>query len=143
MKSNKEQIRKNREAFKKDPYNYLIKPTLDYWKTQPLQAIGIFLFWAIIIYAGFTTLQAINYDMMYCNSTIPEYNGKLLNTYNPFIQEINKRIETINQQNLQLNNYQELPPQLNETINCKYNLKRWWKDDKEILQNIKKIALKQ
>lgn len=144
-KYTKEEKQEIRQKAKKDPIGFWITPTIQYWKERPLKAIWTFTSWALIFYLTFTILQAINYDTIYCTSNLPQYNGKILETYNQFIEHTNNKIETYNKQQ-QINPLQKTDKEyLNmleeDTINCGYNLTKWRKDEKHILQNIKILAI--
>ena len=128
----KEEIKENREELIKDPFKALIEPTIRYWKENTGKALITFFGWVIIVYIIGTFAQALNYDMMYCDSSLDEYDGKVLRVYNPFIEHMNREIEEFNKA---YNPYElvdmPLPMELNQSIRCEYDLKRWAKSDRD------------
>lgn len=132
------EVKRNREEFKKNPYEYAIKPFISFWKENPLKAVGTFMFWALLFYAGFSGLQALNYDMMYCDSSLDQYDGKILFVYNEFVDEMNRQTEEFNQMQYSLDKTgikNNKPP--NSTIECRYDTKRWWSGEKDFFKNLK------
>lgn len=127
-KLSKEEIKKNREEFKKDPVNFLLRPDIEMWRESPLRGIGVFLMWVLIMYSIFVILQAVYYDTIYCDSNLDEYDGKVMDTFNPFIGKMNELI---------LDNV----PVDENYINCTHDFSKWWKEDKDILINIKRIGI--
>lgn len=121
----KQWVKEQRAKFKKSPSNFIktdiIEPTMDFWKKEPKKAISIFLLWVMIYYIGFGIVQAINNDIIYCTSPETEYNGKIMETYNKFVQDYNKEITE-----KQYTNNPTLTK--NYTIFCNYNLTRWWNE---------------
>lgn len=139
----KEEIKENQRKLKENPIKELLYPTISYWREKPARAIGQFLGWVIVVYSIMTLIQAINYDMIYCESSMEQYNGKIMRTYNPFVEEMNTKIERFNMRYtpIQLEGM-PLPQELNQTIMCDYNLKRWWNENSDITYNIKELVIK-
>lgn len=135
-------VKKQREKLKENPRGFLkkeiIDPTIKYWKEEPIHAIGTLITWIIIYYLIFGGIQAVNNDMIYCDSTINEYDGKVMYVYNDFVKYYNERTKELQQ------GYQpEIIIQINQTeefnkkysMFCNYNISRWNKEpiwEKEI-----------
>lgn len=132
-----------KELKEKGFYNYFITPLTHYWKEQPLVAFTNFLMWIMISYTIFTGIQAINYDLIYCESSNSQYNGKILQVYNDYVTWVNE------------NSYDPKNPwkirditAQTSTINCNYDIEKWKKETTKnkitsIFQGWVKIALKQ
>ena len=107
-KERKELVKKTRQELKENPEKFIkekiIKPTTTYWKEQPLHAIMTFSMWVLIMYAGFGLIQAINNDMIYCDSSINQYDGKLMYTYNNFIKYYNEKAQELKWKKQHTNN---------------------------------------
>lgn len=143
-KYSKEEIKENREEFKKDPIGFFWKPTVEYWKERPIHAIGTLCFWAMLYFLIFTFLQAVNFDMMYCDSSIDKYDGKIMLVYNGFVEEMNTRTIEIQKEQTPITDREVdsiLKSIKKESIECKYDLGRWIKEDKMILYNFKQLLI--
>ena len=132
-KERRKYVKEQREKLKGDPKGFIqsevIDPTVRYWKERPGHAIFTFFKWVIIYYLIFGAIQAVNNDMIYCNSTIDKYDGKVMDVFNDFAEQYNKEAEKLAKET------QFVDPTIREsiikefyednTIRCKYDLKRW------------------
>lgn len=148
----KEFVKEQRKRFVSDPKNFflteIVHPTVVFWKEKPLKAIFTFFIWVIVYYVGFGLVQAVNNDMIYCDSTIDSFDGKLMYTFNDFVAYYNdkaNRMQTdmsfasnfvenysptgqfeLNQIDLK-KQQEEAVRRFNEEYSmiCKYNVTRW------------------
>lgn len=165
-KYTKEEKKEIRAEFRKDPIGFWTKPFIEFWKENPLKAIWTFFSWVFIFYFIFTFLQAVNYDIMYCDSNIDEFDGRILDVYNPFVEFVNERnaiateqmheeyplntrmntdtweVEVISEEEMKNNTrIQQLMKDNDYQIECRYDFKRWIHDDKHIFSNMKKMVI--
>lgn len=159
QKNRKEYVKEQRKKFKSDPKKFIkkeiINPTIKYWKEEPLNAIGTFVFWILAFYIIFGTLQGILLDTVYCDSTIDQYDGKVMYVYNDFVNYYNEKAQEM-QQAYTPNPYEQkkIVENFNQEYNmiCEHDFKKWgkeWtnrpflKNLEEIGYSIKKVLLKQ
>lgn len=144
-----EEVKQARQELKeKGAYKFFIEPTINYWKTQLLSALSTLFFWIIITYVIFSGLQAINNDVIYCDSSNDIYDGKLMYVFNEYVEWVNNNTQpTIDFYNQ--NPYQGLYPNeaQTSTIVCDYNWTKWTQEPiKERITTItygfKKVTLK-
>lgn len=135
-KERKEFVKEQRKKFVENPSNFIseevIKPTLEYWKNDPLHAFFTFSIWVIIMYVAFGGIQGLNNDMIYCDSTINNYDGKLMYTFNDFVKYYNEKALDMQYSNFNFNVEEQeiMVDSFNNEYNmmCTYDLKRWWKE---------------
>ena len=85
-----DEVKQTRKKLKKEGgYKFFIEPTLNYWKKEPLSALSNFFFGLIIMYLIFCSIQTINNDMIYCDSSNDQYDGKLMLVYNDYVEWVN------------------------------------------------------
>lgn len=105
----------------------------------------------MIVYVSFAMIQAINNDIIYCDSSIDQFDGKIMYTFNEFVSFYNQK--AIEMQNSQLGLTTMQQEQQVKNFNqeyqmiCKYNTTKWMKEP--IIQRIettwygfKKILMK-
>lgn len=147
---NREEVKKNwKELRKKGVYGGIIKPLIGYWKSKPFEAVSILVFWVFVFYSMFSLLQAINYDMIYCDCTNDEFDGKLMENYNRYVDWVNEGVtenKGINE-NFSFGLGVELTERQRSKIYCDYDLKRWWNESintkvDNIFNNFVKVFLK-
>lgn len=132
----KEYVKEQRTKFKKDPTKFIqtemVEPMLRHWREAPLHALATFIGWAMVFYLSFGAIQAINNDMIYCDSSIDQFDGKLMQTYNSFVEYYNEEARYMEQNvyPLSVQDQEEKVKIFNEqyTMICTYDLKRWWKE---------------
>lgn len=117
-----------RQTLKEDgPLTFFFGDLKRYWTEQPINALLVFLGWALGTYTLFTLLIALNYDMSYCTSNVAGANGKQLYTYNTFVDHVNTYNRALERSALGLAS----PPATTTepfTITCTYDLTRWQHD---------------
>ena len=128
----KQFVKEQRAKFKESPENFLrneiLKPWIQAWKDNPWKQLGVFFMWVAIYYLAFGIIQAVNNDMIYCDATINEYDGKVMYVYNDFVAEYNRRVEemalnpvaSVWEQQQVLDNFNE-----QYAMYCNYDVKRW------------------
>lgn len=139
----KEEVKEARKRLKEEGFTkFFITPTVEYWKKKPLHAFLNFFIYALITYIIFCGIQAVNNDMIYCDSSNDLYDGKLMQVYNPYVNWVNTNSPTIiTDQNIMNFNLENLEPSIAQesTIVCDYDLKKWWnepiKERKTIITN--------
>lgn len=151
----KEYVKEQRRKLKEDPSKFIkenvIEPTWKYWKEQPFHAIGTFIMWVAIYYLLFGGIQAINNDMIYCESTVQGFNGKLMYVYNDFVEYYNNEAQQMQQANIpQFYQQEQIVANFNKEYNmyCDYNITKWKEEPikdriETTLYGFKKILLKQ
>lgn len=175
-KERKEFVKQQRAKFKQNPTEFIkqefIISTLQFWKKHPIKALYIFTSWVIIYYLAFGGIQAINNDMIYCDATIDQYDGKVMYTHNAFVQYYNQKAKELQKTTQVIPNFQiqngivkeqnitnitietKTPQQKVKEFNeqysmyCNYNLTRWNQEPiinrtKTTWYGFKKIILKQ
>lgn len=86
----KKEVEESRKALKEmGAYAFFIEPMIDYVKEYPWKASGQFFGWMFLTYAIFTLLLAVNYDMLYCDSNLDQFDGKVLYVRNGFVNHVN------------------------------------------------------
>lgn len=139
----KEEIRRTREKLKEiGAYEFFIVPLINYIKMSPLKAIGNFFMWALVTYTIFCTFQGIYYDTIYCDADNDNYDGKLLDVYNGYINMTNAEMQRLSEIGLldQSDTYTYY-------IECRHNFTRWYNEPflekaNSIKRNTQKIFLK-
>lgn len=118
----KKDVQEQRATLKEIGYfEYFVVPMIDYFRQSPLKAVGTFFVWLLFSYLLFSMLQVVYYDTVYCDSSLDEYDGKLLFTYNDFVDTYNSEVEKQKQITFfPMPIINELP-----TINCSYDWGRY------------------
>ena len=129
----KKYVKEQRRKLKNNPEKFLkeevVRPTLTYWKEEPIHAIGTFVFWVAVMYLAFGFVQAVNNDMIYCESSHEAFNGKLMYVANDFVQFYNEMAIQRQQEYSPLNQIdaEQQVYAFNQEywLNCSYDVKRW------------------
>lgn len=132
----KKRVKQQRAKLKENPSRFLkeevINPTIKFWKEEPLRAIWTFTIWVTIYYIAFGGIQAINNDMIYCDATIDQYDGKLMYTFNEFVKYYNEEAQQMQRAYtpIGIENQERLVENFNEQYKmyCTYNITRWIKE---------------
>ena len=126
-KGSETSIKENWKKFLQDPWEYYLKGEWEYIKKHPFISIGTFFKWVLIFYVVMVGIQSVYFDMVYCDSSIDEYDGKLMYVWKPFVENINGMIQEISIQNRPGINYNEpiiMGYELPE-MECKHDFRRW------------------
>lgn len=147
MVDRKQEVKQARETYKKEGFfNYFIIPLITYWKDTPVKAITTFVSYTMLFYIGFTAAQAINNDMIYCDSSVDRFDGKLMFSYNPYVNWVNNNSVDVNTEDLGKYTLVEINDDFNiedldkstlmeigneaqtSSIYCNYNLTKWFSE---------------
>lgn len=159
-KERKKYVKEQRKKLVDNPSKFIrenvIKPIWKYWKEQPLHAFGNFIFWIVLYYLLFGGIQAINNDIIYCDSTIDEFDGKLMYVYNDFVDYYNNKASRMelqkNPYDFETGNYKLSEKNIEQfnkdySMICEYDLERWNNESvnkriNDMWYGFKKIILK-
>lgn len=153
----KREVEKAREEFKnKGFYKFFVEPEIKFWKEKPFQAFGLFFFWMCIYYLLFSGLQAINYSLIYCDSTTHEgYNGRIMEIKpqwdNLLTHDFMIKYPTFNESTSNIKQISQdfkLETENKYILKCDYNFELYLKEGiqeniKYTLNTWKKVILKQ
>lgn len=146
----KEYVQQQRKKLKENPRSFIqkemIEPTIKFWKEEPLRAAWVLVSSIMVYYLIFGGIQVINNDMIYCDSNMDKYDGKLMIKYDQWMQfQATKLNGTMN-----LIEIMETKKEIAEKdyLKCDYDLDKWFKEPlnektNSLMIGIQKIILKQ